>query len=379
MVKEGTDASRINLAKILSASSTLQRQLKNATGSEDKLLEAREIIRDIIKNPKPEGPPTDANQVLLLLGAMNQNLGTEYLRQGRIADTAVVFGEAIETNRGVLRNIESMKEFAELDAAKQDGKTLDVKSTIDTLALGIAYVLMRQGKTDESIIKYDAAIAGRRAAFERNPGLLRLKSELAGFLALYGRSLLWLDRVGPSELVLNEAVKLSDEAFKADPERADGKRAIAFALYNLGALRELQGRKDEAVGHFERSRGVLAELYKASADEKNGYLLLQSESRVGNVKVAKELSDKLGAVTLPNQELHLERACGLAQLARVADEPDKTKLMDEALTALERSVSEGYLDPFRISKDLDLKPLHAEARFVTLLQKLKTQSQEVKK
>ncbi len=372
VVKEGTDASRINLAKILTASSNIQRQLKNAKGTESKLLEAREITRDIIKNPKPEGPPTDANQVLLLLGAMNQNLGTEYLRQGRIADTAAVFGEAIETNRGVLKNIESTKEFAELDAAKQDGQTLDVKSTIDTLTLGLAYVLMRQGKSDESMIKYDAAIAGRRAAFERNPELLRLKSELAGFSALYGRSLLWLDRVGPAEPVLSEAVKLCDEAYKADPERADGKRAIAFALYNLGTLRDLQGRKDEALGHFERARGVLAELYKVSADEKNGYLLLQSEARVGNVKVAKELSDKLGAVTLQNQELHLERACGLAQLVRIAEGPEKSKLMNEALETLERSVAEGYQDPFRISTDVDLRPLRDEPRFAAIIQKLKT-------
>ena len=379
VVKEGTDASRTNLVKILAASSTLQRQLNNAKGSESKLLEARELIRDIIKNPKPEGEPTDANLVQLLLGAMNQNLGTEYLRQGRIADTATVFGEAIEINRALLNRIESKPEFAEFDAAKQVAQTSDVKSTIDTLMLGLAYVLTRQGKTDESMIKYDAAITGRRAALDRTPGLLRLKSELAGHLALYGRALLWLDRVGAAEPVLNEAVKLCDEAYKTDPERVDGKRSLSFALYNLGTLRDLQGRKDEALGHFERTRGLLSELYKTSADEKNGYLLMQSEARVGNIKTAKELSDKLGAVTRPNQELHLERACGLAQLARISEGPDKIKLIDDALVALERSVSEGYQDPFRISADPDLKPLHAEARFVTLLQKLKTQSQEGKK
>ena len=59
-------------------------------------------------------------------------------------------------------------------------------------------------------------------------------------------------------------------------------------------------------------------------------------------------------------------------MARISEGPDKIKLMDEALVALERSVSEGYQDPFRISVDIDLKPLQGEARFAAVVQKLKT-------
>ena len=106
---------------------------------------------------------------------------------------------------------------------------------------------------------------------------------------------------------------------------------------------------------------------------------MQSEARVGNGKVAKELSDKLGAVKTANQELHLERACALSQLTLNVEGDEKASLLGEALTALERSVADGYLDPFRIAADPDLRPLQNETRFAVLLQKLRTQSQGKKK
>ena len=379
VVKEGTDAARMNLAKILTAASVIQRQIDNAQGAELKLLEAREIVREIINNPKPEEIPTDLNQVQQVLAAINQNLGVDYLRQGRIADTAIVFGEAVESNQAVLKNIESKPEFAELDAAKQDAQTLELKIAIDKSILGVAYVLMRLGRTDEAIVNYDAAIASRRLALERNPKEFRLKSELAGQLALYGRSLIWLDRLESAEPILTEAVKLCNESYHSDPEKSDLKRSLAFALYNIGTLRDLQSRRDESLGHFERSRGLRADLVKVSPDEKNSFLLMQSEARVGNGKVAKELSDKLGAVKTANQELHLERACALSWLTLNVEGDEKASLLNEALTALERSVADGYLDPFRIATDPDLRPLQNETRFAVLLQKLRTQSQGEKK
>lgn len=378
VVKEGTDASRMNLAKILTAASLIQRQLDNPKGVELKLLEAREIVRDIVKNPKPEEIPTDANSVQQVLAAVSQNLGVEYLRQGRIADTSVVFGEAVAANQAVLKNIESKSGFAELDSEKRDLQTSELKVMIDKGILGVGYVLMRLGKTEEAIVQYDIAIASRRSELERNPNTLRLKSELAGQLALYGRSLIWLDRLESTAPILSEAVKLCNEVYQSDPEKSDLKRSLTFALTNLGTLRDLQGKKDEALGHFERARGLAGDLYKVSPDEKNGFYLMLAEARIGNAKTAKELSDKLGALTTANPEIHLERSCALSQLARNADGDEKVAFLGEALTALERSVTDGYLDPFRISADPDLKPLRDEARFTVLLQKLRTQSRAEK-
>ena len=66
---------------------------------------------------------------------------------------------------------------------------------------------MRLGKTEEAIVKYDIAIASRRSELEKHPTVFRLKPELAGQLGLYGKSLLWLDRLEAAEPILNEAAK----------------------------------------------------------------------------------------------------------------------------------------------------------------------------
>jgi len=175
-----------------------------------------------------------------------------------------------------------------------------------------------------------------------------------------------------AEPILNEAVKLCSLALDADPEKAELKRALALSLYGLGTLRDMQGKTDEALGNFERSHGLRADLYKSSPDEKNRLSLMRSEARVGNSQAAKELSDKFGGAVLPNPEAHLDRACALAQGSRSLQGDEKAAFVAESLLSLERAVTEGYMDPFRIANDLDLLPLRNEPRFIAILQKLGT-------
>jgi len=237
---------------------------------------------------------------------------------------------------------------------------------------------MRLGKTDEALVKYELAITGRRSELKKYPNGFRNQIELGMQLSLYGRSLLWINKTDAAEPILNEAVKLCNQALDADPEKAELKRALALSLYGLGTLRDMQGKTDEALGNFERSRGLRAALYKSSLDEKNGLSLMRSEARVGNTQAAKELSDKFGGATLPNPEAHLDRACALAQAARSLQGDDKAAFEAEALLSLERAVTEGYMDPFRIAKDLDLVPLRNEPRFLAILQKLGSASADAK-
>ena len=373
VLKEGIDATRLNLAKILMTGSLIQRQVDNVKAAEEKLVEAQEIVEGILKQSKPDATATDMNEVQQVLSAIHQNLGTEYLRQGRIEDAAIAFGKSVESNQAILKDMESQPGFTDLDPSEKSMQAAELKSAIDKGTIGLAYVLLRLGKTNEAIVKYAIAIAGRRSELKKYPSGYRNQTELALQLSLYGRSLLWINRVDEAEPILNEAVKLSNEALASDPEKAELKRALALSLFALGTLRDLQGKTDEALGHFERSCGLRADLYKSSPDTKNGINLMRSEARVGNIKVAKELSDKFGRATEPNAEAHLDRACALAQAARASQGDEKTALVDEALTALERSISEGYMDPFRISKDLDLFSLHNEPRFIVAINNLSLQ------
>ncbi len=112
------------------------------------------------------------------------------------------------------------------------------------------------------------------------------------------------------------------------------------------------------------------ELFAASPDEKNKIILMLAEARTGNSEAAGRLIDELGAVGKINGEVHLERARALAQLSRSATGGQRARLRDEALTALERAVAEGYSDPFRIGHERELDPLHGTARFRDLVARL---------
>lgn len=50
-----------------------------------------------------------------------------------------------------------------------------------------------------------------------------------------------------------------------------------------------------------------------------------------------------------------------------------------ALQALERSVEEGYSDPFRVSAEQDLDPLHEDERFKRVVDDLTKKAAENKK
>ncbi len=372
VLKNGTDASRLNLAKFLLSSSQLQRRIDKPSMVSEKLRECIDILQEVLDKPNPEGKPTDILAVRQLLAIANQNLGVDFLRQGKLSETERCFENALKSNIEVLGLLESISNPTEPD--KHRLQVRDLKVSIDKSRLGLAYILMRQEKKAEALVKYEEAIRSRRIDFENNPGEISLKSALANQLALFGRSLLWLNETEKAEPIFREAIKLCDEVHKSDPEKADLKRDAAFAYYFAGVLRSMQGKNDFATGLFERSRLLRQELFNQSPDEKNRMLLMQSEARVGNVERAIQLSEELASKPALDSEVHIERSCAIAQCAVISasDEAQKEKLLSSSLLALDQAVKAGYEDPFRIQNDPDLAPLKSLPGFQTLIQSLKS-------
>jgi tetratricopeptide (TPR) repeat protein len=193
--------------------------------------------------------------------------------------------------------------------------------------------------------------------------MLPLKLELAGHLGNYGQALLWIQKTDQAEPLIRESVTLFEEIFAADPEKADYKRQLTTALYRMGTLRDLQGHAVEAISLFERCRQLRQELYSASPDEKNRINSMLAEARTGRFETAQKLIDELAADEKKDGERHLERARALTQLSVHAAPEKKAEYVTAALTAIERSVAEGYSDPFRINAEPDLAPVRNEDRF----------------
>jgi tetratricopeptide (TPR) repeat protein len=305
-------------------------------GTIQALEEATEVTREIISEPAPEEGSPGQNEILEILSIAAQNLGVEYLREGRITETSASFQEALHASEQILQNIRSEPGFDDLDNNQKDTKTAMLQIGLDKSRMGAAYILLRLGHTQESVELYNDAIASRREIYDRRKSMLPLKSELAGHLKLYGKSMLWIDRPSAAAPLLQEAMSLWDELYEADPESVAFKRGLAESLYFMATLRQVQGHAAESLSLFERSRLLRSELHDVSPDEKNQINLMLSEASVGNNDKARELIDELGRTEAPNSEVHLERARALTQLSvKASTDEERSALQSEALTALE--------------------------------------------
>lgn len=372
-LKGRNDATRTNLAKIALVWAETRSRLEGDPAATLELLErSAELVRETLRDPQPQEGSPARNDILELLGAAVQNLGVEYLRQGRLPEAAAAFQESLESNGAVLEAIRSAPGFAEMDDDEKDTLTASRQISYDKSAVGLAYLQFRLGQTEPAIALYERAIAARREILVRRPSMLPLRLELAGYLGNYGHSLLWLDRTEGAEPLLRESLQLHEEVFRADPEKADYKRMLSTALYRLATLRDLQGHADESLSLFERARQLREELHTASSDERNATNLMLAEARVGNVERAVAHVDRLGGNPARNGELHLERARALSQLARHSVGERQNAFRESALAALERAVAEGYSDPFRVRAEHDLRPLHDIPRFRAVLNELES-------
>jgi len=367
-LKGRTDSARSNRAKIGLVWTPVKKRLTGDPASALTLLdESEKLARECLTDPQPQDGSPAQEDLQELLSAVLQNKAVEYLHQGQLLEAEKYFAESLQLIATVLQSIRSKPDFAGLSEDQKDGRTAARQISHDKLALGLAYVRLRLGRTEESLVLYDQAIAGRREIFERRSAMLPLKLELAGHLGNYGQSLMWLGQLDKAAPMIRESLQLFDEVHVADPQKADYKRQLSLALYRMATLRDLQGESAEATSLQERCRVMRQELADASNDEKNRINLMLINARCGLAEPARRLIDELGALPAKNGELQLERARALTQLSVRAAEADRAGLIEQALTALERAVSEGYGDGFRVQSEPDLLPLRNEARFSQVL------------
>lgn len=366
------DATRSNLVKVLYTKAPLARRLESDPSKGiAEFEEALELMHEIERDPQPEDGSPKPVELLQLQAAVAQNLGVELLRDGSLIETEKYFTESLESNEKAMALIKGAEGFSKLDEDQRDTQTAALQIQIDKSRIGLAYIKLRLGKTEEALPSYEEAIASRREIFDRRQNMLIMKTELAGYLKLYGKSLLWLDRPEDALAPLRESVQLSEEAWQTDPEKAALKRSFAEALYLFGNLKERLELPDEAIALHERSRLLWSELVHDSPDEKNRIHLMLAESAVGNLDATQKLAEEMSRNEEKNAELHLERARALSQIAADLEGEKRIELINAALDALQRSITEGFGDPYRIRVEPELAAIRDQPRYAEMVAQLK--------
>lgn len=73
------------------------------------------------------------------------------LRDGRIAEPEMAFAASLEANTRVLNDIVNEDGFDALNEDQKDGRTAALKIALDKSRLGLAYIRLRLGKTEQAM------------------------------------------------------------------------------------------------------------------------------------------------------------------------------------------------------------------------------------
>ncbi|MEJ7590077.1 MAG: serine/threonine-protein kinase [Planctomycetaceae bacterium] len=365
VVKGRLDSPRYNLAVICRDWAPIKHRLLGDPAESDRLLqESLALLREIIKEPQPREDSPAVYEILNALAATLQIVGSTQQQQGKLQLAEETFKEAIDVNGRCLKEIaDSVAWYTALPDQRKSLVKNAFEQSEDRAISSLAHVLVRRGRTDEAMPLYEAVIKRRRTSLEQNPKDFSAKIQLTVQLISIGQALILAGRMDSAGTMLTEGRDLAQSLHDLDPKNAGFKNVLGVANYYLGTARDEQEHSEETLAVFERSRILRTEILANSPDTSSKVNLMLAEARMGNVETAQKLVDELGESDKKNADLQLDRARALAQLARQTEGDQQSALRDAALTALERAVTDGYSDPFRVRVEPDLKPLRDTERF----------------
>lgn len=372
--KDRSDASRVNLSRILLRMAPVRQRLTGDPAVGEKLVvEAEELLRDVLAVPRPQpGSP----QIFEITDLLQQSLlrrANSSLKIGLLDKAANLFGEVQTLCQKVLDEINA--DAAWYQPLPDARKTL-IKSyfqqSVDIGKTGQANILNRQGKTELAIPIYDQVLETRRNNYKAQPNDTNTRDQLALQLRNYGQNMLRVGRTDDAVRLIGEAHDLTEQNYNFDSKSATFKRTHSYSLYYWGVARAEAGQASNALALFERARALRQELFDTSPDQVNKVNLMLVEGRLGNREAAEKWIGELSKITAKDPDLRLDLARAQAQLSdQEADVEKKEILRTQAFASLTQAISDGLKDPFAIASEVDLKPLRGDPRFDALVEQLK--------
>ena len=375
VIKNRNDASRFNLALICVRWAPIRGRLTGDPADAENLLnESNTLLREILKDPRPEPGSPESYQIADVLQQSLVRLASTQIRSGDLEKAEASFQEIGSINQRVLDDITQSKEWVKSvpDIRKSSLKQY-FEQNRDISQSGLANVLCRLGRVAEAIPLYEKSLETRRTSLEKMPEDLAIRDQLALQLRNFGQYMLRSDRVDDAVRLLGQSHDLAEKNLKADPTNVGYKRSFGHSLYYWGAARDQAGQANEALALFERSRAIRKQMVDATPDQANKVNLMLSFGRLGDAVEAEPLIAELSASTAKNPDLRLDLARAQTQLKKQAKEDAKrTQFTDAALASLEKSVDDGLIDPFAITSEVDLIPLRNEPRYAAVVERLRT-------
>ena len=380
VIKEGSDASRANLAACLRhMGDIVQERTRDMETSARYFEEALAVRQSIVDHPKPMGDDTKLVLVLEELGEDHTRLGALVYRLGDPARALPHFQKALFLRQQLLDQFEEEPLLKTLPEPARKGLRGKWEQALARSNLAVGEMSFRMGDTKAAIAAYTAELAVRQRLFDANPKVLGNKFELARTHGNFADIYLYAGQLDEAARHYQAALTHLQDVAAADKENTTYLRDLGLAWYRMGSFALREGEPQLAAEHYARAlvvRHALAE--KDPTNDRRQMELMLALAHCGQPQQAAELAEKYRQSQAADNELLLDVARTYAQCAAaVMDMPEETdRYAGLALDAIRAAIEQGYKDSVYLDREVDFDPLRTRPEFKSLLERLQTEPVE---
>jgi len=377
VLKQGTDASRRNLAAALLTLADMDKELdRNMQAALAHNKEALALFEDVERNPKTDEDLqglTGAIGPTALVGAdlkkkkdlvdgmaeVNTRVGVTHLRLGDPVQAIPYFRKALALRR-------------DLSQASPANLLYKLHVARSLLAMGdSSFRVDDRATTDAS---FDECFALVEDVFKKAPKVALVKQDLARASSMRGDTHLRAGEIDKARPLYERALTLTKELAASDAKVFDYQWDLAHAHYRLGLL--ALRAKDEAGAktQFESCRANREKLAKQDVgNERRQMELMLVLAHCGKHTEAAAIATKVLS-GLTDGELLVDVARCYTQCAAGVQGDDglRNRYFKEATQAVEKAVKLGYRDVVYLRTEVDFDPLQTQESYKRLLDSIRS-------
>ncbi len=369
VIKEQSNASRMNVAKILMALGDNAR--KCGHGSDVQLRhfnEATDVTKTIIEEPDNnflEGDPYDF-EIRELHAELLQKVGVVHMKLGDYREANKTFAPALQIRDEIVRTLDDDPQFKSLDEEEKSQVRTDLATSLGKSRSAGAYIAFYVGDSDRAISLIEPVLAEAKAAMDANTNSAGLAVTYAGTARLMGEILTWSGKHSRALEVMQSAAEIYQKVHKLVPKNVSIRESLGDTLYFIAVLNDTLGNSEEANNTLTETISHQRALLKIDSEKRSWQQdLMLSLARQGEVEECRTLIASLKDD--PDTFVQLCRARATAQIARHLEEPEKATTTTAALTTITQIINSGYQSKSRLLGEPDLQTLVETDQFLSIL------------
>ena len=372
VIKQGSDASRTNLALVLIELGEIGLEYRRDLQLALKYYEEVVAIHTGILDHPNAGDGTAAQPFVVkqALAEGYMRVAATIYRSGNPAEAMAWFQRGLDLRRELVAAVPNDPDLAKLpEPARRMQVELPLQLDLSRSLLAVGDVSFRLRDKTAAVQFYSEGLAMREKLAADLPKILGLKHELARTYGNFGEIYQLSGEAAAAKEHFNRNLTLMEELARIDAKSVGYQRDLALSLYRLSSHARRTGNDVEARNYFEQSREIRETLAtQNSSNDRRQMELMLALAHCGDHVQAASIAQKYVQVETADNEMLLDVARCFAQCAAVASEDEsRNSYAEQAIAALASAINHGYRDAVYLESEPDLDLLRDRDDFKSLV------------